>query len=222
MATGFLHLHVTVTLIFLLLFGYKVLLLLLGKNEQLTFIRNKTKIVEIVLGTLILITGTYLFINDPLKETWLWVKLISIIGLIPLGIIGLKKENKILATIAFVGFVYFFVVSKTNSLTFKRDKIEIVDVPSGPQSTTEDIMATNEETQLNKGKAIYTQVCSACHGPEGNLQLAGAANLQISKLSKEEKINIVTNGKNAMMAYKDQLSEQDIASVVEYTETLKK
>ncbi len=226
MAKGFLHLHVTVVVIFLLLFAYKVALLILSKNEQLSFIRNKTKVVEMILGTLILVTGTYLFITDPLKEMWLWVKLVSIIGLIPLGIIGLKKENKALALISLIGFLYFFVVSKTNSLTFKRDKIEIVEAPAEntgeKQSTTEDIMATNEETQLNKGKAIYTQVCAACHGPEGNLQLAGAANLQTSKLTLDEKISIVTNGKNAMMAYKDQLSEQEIVAVVTYTETLKK
>ena len=38
-----------------------------------------------------------------------------------------------------------------------------------------------------------------------------------STLSLEEKIEVITNGRNAMMAYKTSLSEDEIKAVAEYT-----
>lgn len=226
MATGFLHMHTTVVILFLLFYTYKVVLLLTGQTEKLTFIRNKTKIVEIIIGTLILVTGTYLFIINPLKEVWLWVKLVVVTAFIPLSIVAMKKENKVLGIITLVGFLYFMAVSYTKSLTFTRSKIEISDSSSVETEKTEEVENTESilgqmnESVVARGKAVYTAACVSCHGNEGDAMVGGAKNLKVSQLTKEEKIKLVTNGKGLMMAYKNQLSEQDIEAVVAFTETL--
>ena len=68
-----------------------------------------------------------------------------------------------------------------------------------------------------EGQKVYTNVCGVCHGTDGALQAAGAFDLTASTLSLEEKIEVITNGRNAMMAYKATLSEDEIKAVAEYT-----
>jgi len=216
MATGFLHLHTTLVVIFLLFYGYKVFLLLRGKTEKLSFVRNKTKIVEIILGSLILITGAYLFIINPLKELWLWMKLFIVILFIPLGIVAMKRENKVLSVLTFTGFIYFFIVSNTKSLLFSRPKIKIPETENYEQ-----VLENNYKNEgvIRRGKLVYEMACTACHGVGGDAMVGGAKNLKVSKLTFEEKLKVVKYGKGLMMAYKDQLSEKDMEAVVHYIET---
>jgi mono/diheme cytochrome c family protein len=69
------------------------------------------------------------------------------------------------------------------------------------------------------GKDIYKRKCSLCHGSDGTLGLSGAANLSISLLTTEEKVVVITNGRKAMMPYKDILTPEQIREVAEYTNT---
>ncbi len=98
MYTGFVHTHVLVVLLFLIFFLFKTVLLFLNKREQLARLRAKTKVVDIILGTLILITGGYLaFIYGSNMPNWLLVKIILVFIAIPAGIVGIARSNKILA-----------------------------------------------------------------------------------------------------------------------------
>jgi len=72
-----------------------------------------------------------------------------------------------------------------------------------------------------KGKLIFKQYCIVCHGADGKLGVSGAKDLSASTLSKEERILQVTNGKGLMTPYKDILSAEQIASVVDYLEELR-
>ncbi|MEL6123293.1 MAG: cytochrome c [Bacteroidota bacterium] len=72
-----------------------------------------------------------------------------------------------------------------------------------------------------KGKLIYKQYCTVCHGADGKLAVSGAKDLSMSKISLEERINQVTNGKGLMTPYKDILSEDQIKSVCLYIEELR-
>lgn len=49
----------------------------------------------------------------------------------------------------------------------------------------------------------------------------GAKDLTASELNKEERIHVITNGRNTMAAYKSLLSEKEIAAVAVYTLKLK-
>lgn len=72
------------------------------------------------------------------------------------------------------------------------------------------------------GEKIYKQQCVICHGVYGDMGASGAFNLTTSTLSMEERINVITNGRNAMTGFKTLLNEEKIKAVAEYTLELKK
>lgn len=229
MAKGFLHLHITVVVLFMLFFGYKLVLLFANKNASLATFRQKTKVVDMILGSLILITGGYLLYALQSFESYLIGKLILTLVAIPLGIISMKKENKILGLLTMAIFVYNFGVAETNSLIFKKQKIEInPEVTTdtaivAPESTApvDAILDQNAEVALKNGKVIFTQVCAACHGQDGKLGVGGAKDLSQSALQHEEVILMISKGKGLMQPYEDVLSEQEIDAVARYTEGLR-
>lgn len=214
MSTGFLHLHVFVTTLFLLFLAFKVVLLVLNKTSLLETVRNKTKVVDMILGALLLITGIGLLVFKGSVPAYMTVKIVAVLAAIPLGIIGLKKGNKLLAVLSLVLIVYIYGVAETKSYKFKKDKITV-------EQASETIIEANADTQISNGKAIYEAACVECHGTDGKKGLFKAADLTASALSREEKINIISKGKGTMQAYEDLLSAQDIESVVSYIETLK-
>lgn len=72
------------------------------------------------------------------------------------------------------------------------------------------------------GEKIYKTYCVTCHGLYGDMGGSGAFDLTKSALSLEERINVITNGRNAMTPFKALLNEEKIESVAKYVETLKK
>jgi cytochrome c6 len=72
------------------------------------------------------------------------------------------------------------------------------------------------------GMAIFRQKCVTCHGADGKLGLNGAKDLSQSIVPLEERINIITHGKNLMTPFGTLLSPEEIKAVAEYTLSLKK
>ncbi|MEM6321120.1 MAG: cytochrome c [Bacteroidota bacterium] len=72
------------------------------------------------------------------------------------------------------------------------------------------------------GEKVFKQYCVTCHGVYGDMGANGAFNLATSELTVEEKINVITNGRNTMTSFKGLLNEAKIKAVAEYTEKLKK
>ncbi len=74
------------------------------------------------------------------------------------------------------------------------------------------------------GEKIYKQYCVTCHGLYGDMGASGAFNLTTSTLSLEERIAVVTNGREttAMVGFKDILDETKIKAVAEYIVKLRK
>ena len=216
MPKGFLHLHVTVVLLFILLYTIKVYLLLANKPEALDKLRGKTKIVDAVLGSLIIITGAYLTFIAPAIETYLIVKIVLVIASIPVGIIAMKKLNKPMAIAALLIYVYVFAVAKTKSLSFKKEAFV------APVSVVTTDSVQTETRSIKEGEVIYTSLCVVCHGPDGKLMLNGAKDLSVSKLSDDEIVTMVKNGKGLMTPFKDQLDEKQLQSVMLYVKSLRK
>lgn len=94
-------------------------------------VRQKTKVVEMILGTLLIVTGGMLIFSFPemMKQGWLHVKLTIVIIGIPLAIIGLKRNKKILIIISLLLFVYAYLVAKTKSFTLSDNttSVEMID-----------------------------------------------------------------------------------------------
>ncbi len=67
---------------------------------------------------------------------------------------------------------------------------------------------------------MYNQYCITWHGLDGNMGASGAYNLQESELSLEERVLVITKGRNAMNAFESLLSPEEIEAVAKYTFTL--
>lgn len=217
MAKGFLHLHVTITAIFILLYLAKVVLLFLNKTEALDKLRSKTKIADMVLGSLIIITGGYLTAIVPTIETYLIVKIVLVILSIPIGIVVMKKSNKPLAVVALLIYFYVFAVAKQDSLTLQKEKFVT------PVVAADSTGATGEEvSSVEVGKMVYEVKCIVCHGTDGKLMLNGAKDLSASKISATEILEMVSNGKGLMPGFSDQLDEKQMKALTIYVEGLRK
>lgn len=202
MFTGILHSHVLLAVLFILIHGIKVVLMMMNKEKTLEKINSKTKIPHIIIGTLFLLTGIYLWINSGTIETgnWFYTKLALFLIAVPLSVIGLKKKNKGLSLVSFMMFIYIYGISETKSSDFKKAE---------PTAAT-----------LASGNAIYQNYCMNCHGKDGALGLSGAANLKESELHLEEIKDIIKKGKNAMVSYEKILTEEQIELVAEYVQHL--
>lgn len=212
MATGFLHLHTTVVILFLVLLVIKTILLFANK-AALEKLRSKTKVLDMILGTLILLTGGYLLTIFG-TETYLIVKIVVTLAAIPLGIIAFKKENKPMALLALFLFVYVYGVAETDSWKMKPEKIETA---AGDAA----IMDANSAAALENAKAIYNQVCANCHGEDGKKGVGGAKDLTATEMTNEQIEAIIANGKGVMPKYGNKLSESEIKSLAAYVKTLK-
>ena len=72
------------------------------------------------------------------------------------------------------------------------------------------------------GAKVFKQYCVTCHGVYGDMGASGAFNLTTSTLTKKERIEVITNGRNLMAAFGTLLSKEKIEAVAEYVETLRK
>lgn len=78
----------------------------------------------------------------------------------------------------------------------------------------------NTATVADPGVALFETRCVKCHGAAGDLQVSGAKDLTKSVLTRQEMISIVTRGKRAMRGFGEELSAQQIGSVVDHVRTL--
>jgi mono/diheme cytochrome c family protein len=198
MIKGLMHPHVLFVSLFLLIYLIKTILLLSDKDELLEKFKKKTRIAEMIISFGFLVTGIILLILIPSAlNTYMIIKLVLVFASIPLAVIGFKKKNKILASLSF----FFIVVSF--SIAYKvKDGIK-------SEVTT---------TSLN-GKEIFEKNCVLCHGNNGKLGLSGAKDLSVTQLSHAGIVEIITNGKTPMAAYKDALTAEQIEAVASYIET---
>jgi cytochrome c553 len=213
MYTGMLHTHVTAVLLYLIIFLIKVIYLLADKQDALQKFRAKTKIVgEMVLPTIFLLTGFYLAAKSPYAgQAWFLLKMILLVAALVLGIITFRRNNKALGIITLLIFIYMFALSYTKSIgTSKNDK--------SPAQNESDVASNPVE----HGKSLYiSTACTNCHGTDGALGMAGAADLRKSTLNDEEIENTIANGRANMKAYKNELSPTEINDLAAYIKTFR-
>jgi mono/diheme cytochrome c family protein len=72
------------------------------------------------------------------------------------------------------------------------------------------------------GAEIFQQICAGCHGPKGQGQYGKKLNegavLQ-SIPNKADEVTVVQNGRGLMPSFKDTLTPEQIAAVVDFTRT---
>lgn len=71
------------------------------------------------------------------------------------------------------------------------------------------------------GSELFALHCTLCHGKDGTLGINGAKDLSVSVLSRDEMIALVSEGKGAMMPYKNVLTQKQVELVVDHLRTLR-
>ena len=84
--------------------------------------------------------------------------------------------------------------------------------------------ADSEKTSQAKSarQSLYEANCTSCHGEDGKLCVLGAKDLSVSSLSKEQMIEIITDGKSTMTPFGSVMSKEEVSQVADYVQTLKK
>ncbi|MCB9082017.1 MAG: cytochrome c [Lewinellaceae bacterium] len=106
-------------------------------------------------------------------------------------------------------------------LVFSLIAIAIIACSNRADSGTSTSATTSAAVDPVDGQKIYKQYCVTCHGLYGDMGASGAFNLTTSNLTLEERVNVITNGRNAMTSFKALLSEEKIKAVAQFTLTLK-
>ncbi|MAT55189.1 MAG: cytochrome C [Saprospirales bacterium] len=88
-------------------------------------------------------------------------------------------------------------------------------------SNAENSASASASKKAEDGEKIYKTYCVTCHGIYGDMGSSGAFDLTISQLTLEERIKVISEGRNLMTPFKELLSEEKIKAVAEYIETLR-
>ena len=73
------------------------------------------------------------------------------------------------------------------------------------------------------GKSLFMDQCLSCHGADGKLGNSGAKDLSISKLTPNEIIEVLSEGKGAMPPALELLADPNqMDSVVQFVQSLRK
>jgi mono/diheme cytochrome c family protein len=220
MYTGILHSHTLVVVLFVLLYLIKTILLFTSESKLAAFTK-RTKVAEMVISTLFLLTGVYLAFNAPSigVGNWFWIKMAAVFASIPVAIIAFKRKIKPLALLAMALMLYAYGISETKSPNMK--KADYFSQLAGPGKLATDKFDPMSDTYDNvgHGQALYINNCVVCHGEDGALGAGGSKNLQLSMKDKYEMATIILNGKNGMPAFKGYLSDEEVMATVAYIKT---
>ena len=209
---AFYHTHKLVVVLFLLLYVVKTILLLSNQKNGLAKFTKVTKIPEMVISALFLITGIVMLTQLAELKTLFAIKLASVAAAIPLAIIGFKKHNKGLATLALILIISAYGLAEANKASFgKRQAVEIE--IADPASANYDL--------VDHGKALYNAQCTVCYGVDGTLMLSGAKDLKTSQVDDNYIIDIINNGKNTMPKMKGKYNDDELEALKAYVKALR-
>ncbi len=107
------HSHRLIVTIYVLVFLVKVGYLLFASRSKFQTLRARTKLFEMIFGSLVLVSGLWLYfgygwIDSP--EYWIHLKLGLVLVGIVLGMIALKRSNKRLAIFTAALFIFIYLL----------------------------------------------------------------------------------------------------------------
>ncbi len=108
-----LHLHLGFAVAFLVSYLVKSILFLSGKQEAFLSYKKKTLLVETLFSVGFLVLGFWMVIfriRTDSYQHWLDPKITLALIAIPLGIVGFKKENKLMVILSLAFFIVSLVI----------------------------------------------------------------------------------------------------------------
>ena len=116
-----LRLHLLALLAFLLFYAAKAALLFFNRHEALRKLRARTRMVDSLLGLLILGSGIWLVARYPgAAPRWLGVELGLAVVVLPLAIAAMRRQYKPGVAGMLLGILYLYGVAQAGSLTLRR------------------------------------------------------------------------------------------------------
>lgn len=192
--------HKIVVILFLLIYFIKTILLISNKEDALTKLTKILKVPEMIVSFLFLATGIYLITQLPEIKPLLIIKVGLVFLSIPIAIIGFKKRNKVLGALSLLMITASYGLAEIAA----KNKAKI---------STEAVAA---DGTIN-AQVLYTDNCALCHGPDGKLGMAGAADLSKTQADKNTIQQTIINGKGLMKSVP--LTPEQASAVAEYVET---
>jgi mono/diheme cytochrome c family protein len=162
-----------------------------------------------IISTLFLVTGVWLFIIIGGIKTLHIIKLIFVVISIPLAVIGFKKMRYGLALISLLLIIGAYGLAEASrNKPFIKAKVEVKSASSDPKFV--------------QGALVYHQNCGFCHGADGKKLYRNAKDLSISVFGYDDIQQMVRDGsKGKMPGYSAVLSDEDIAAVAQFVQSLK-
>jgi cytochrome c6 len=197
--------HVIAVNIFLVIYLIKTVLLFTSQSKLDAFTK-RFKVIDMLVSTLFLITGIWLYAILGSIKTFQIVKLACVLVAIPIGIIGFKKHKKVLAFISLLLVVTAYGLAEmSKSKPYIANTVEVADA----------------------GLAVYQSNCAMCHGEDGKKNYRGAVDLSSSMMDATAAEIMITEGRKkgqygTMPAFKKSLSSEQITAVASYIQGLKK
>lgn len=209
MYKGFVHTHYLVVTLFLVLYVVKTILLLSDRRELLQKFTRKTRVFEMIVSALFLITGIYLAAQLPFNSRYdylFWIKLVMVFASIPLAVVGFKRYNKILASLSLLLITGAYGLAEVYGAKRAREKATV---------------QADDSTEEGSPRALYVQNCSLCHGTDGKLGASGAKDLTATTYDAAGITQIILNGKGLMRPI--EVSSEEAQAIAGYVEnTLRK
>ena len=192
--------HKISVILFLLIYFIKTILLISNKEDALTKLSKILKVPEMIVSFLFLGTGIYLITQLPEIKTLLIIKVGLVFLSIPVAIIGFKKRNKVLGALSLLMITASYGLAEIAA----KNKAKV---------STEAVAA---DGTINS-QVLYTDNCAICHGGDGKLGMAGAADLSKTVADKNSIQQTILNGKGLMK--KIELTPDQATAIAEYVET---
>jgi mono/diheme cytochrome c family protein len=216
--------HKIAVILFLVTYLVKTILLLINKPNALAAYTKGTKVIEIVISVLFLVTGLWLLSNAGAVSTLQIVKFTLVVLSIPIAIIGFKKGNKAMAITAVLLIIGAYGLAEANKAQKRRAAGSATVEADGKVETD---TASPNYSGVKHGEYIYKNIsgasCASCHGTNGDAQINGASNLTLTMLDKQGIVDVIKNGRNGnkMPAY-GSLKPAEYEALADFVLSLKK
>ena len=70
-------------------------------------------------------------------------------------------------------------------------------------------------------KALFKKYCVLCHGEDGKREVNGAKDLTLSEMPLNDRMEVISKGKNLMTPFQGILSPEEVAALARYTMTFR-